>query len=181
MSMTPADKAMIDAVLDREGGFSNRAADRGGPTHFGITQATLSAWLGRVATVDDVMALTPETARAIYYSNYLVKPGIVYLADDDLRELVFDAGIQHGQGRAVQWLQAIAGTAQDGVIGHATAAAVNGGNTASIYRRYLARRLCYYGEVITDDARRGAPAEQSQALNAAGWMNRMAPFIESLP
>ena len=105
---------MIDAVLDCEGGFSNRASDKGGPTNYGVTQAALSAWLGRAALVADVQAMTRQTAAAIYAANYLAVPGIGYVADADLRELVFDAAIQHGQVRAVQWLQAIVGVVQDG-------------------------------------------------------------------
>jgi len=181
MTLAPADQRMIDVVLDREGGFSNRASDKGGPTNYGITQATLSAWLGRAASVADVQAMTRQTATAIYVANYLAAPGIGYIADADLRELVFDAAIQHGQARAVQWLQAIAGVVQDGNIGSVTAGKVNGGNTASIYRRYLAKRLCYYGEIITADAKRGTAPNIGQGLNAAGWMNRMAPFVEAAP
>ena len=181
MTLAPADQRMIDAVLDREGGFSNRASDKGGPTNYGITQATLSAWLGRAASVADVQALTRQTATAIYAGNYLAAPGIGYIAAADLRELVFDAAIQHGQARAVQWLQAIVGVVQDGNIGNITAGKVNAGNTASIYRRYMAKRLCFYGQIITDDAKRGTAPASSQAQNAAGWMNRMAPFIEAAP
>jgi lysozyme family protein len=181
MTVAPADQRMIAAVLDREGGFSNRTSDKGGPTNYGITQATLSAWLGHVASVADVQALSRDTATAIYAANYLAAPGIVYIADAGLRELVFDAAIQHSPVRAVQWLQAIVGVVQDGNIGYISAGKVNAGNTASIYRRYLAKRICYYGEIITADAKRGTTPSVCQALNAAGWMNRMAPFVEAAP
>jgi lysozyme family protein len=172
---------MINAVLDREGGYSHRTPDKGGPTNFGITQATLSAWLGRAASVADVQAMTRQTATAIYAANFFAAPGIGYIADVELRELVFDAAIQHGQMRAVQWLQAIVGVLQDGNIGNITAGKVNAGYTAGIYRRYLVKRLCYYGEIITADAKRGTAPNLSQGLNAAGWMNRMAPFVEATP
>jgi len=181
MTLAPVDQRMIDAVLDRESGFSHRGSDKGGPTNYGITQATLSAWLGRAASVADVQGITRQTAVAIYAANYLAAPGIGYIADTDLRELVFDAAIQHGQVRGVQWLQAIVGVVQDGNIGNITAGKVNAGNTAGIYRRYLARRLCYYGETISADAKRGTAPNICQGLNAAGWMNRMAPFVEAAP
>lgn len=175
------DQRLIAALVDREGGYSNRAADRGGPTNFGITQATLSNWLSKPASADDVRLLTREQAAAIYAAEYLTTPGISLIADDDLRELVFDGGVQHGVDRAVKWLQAVVGTASDGRIGPVTAAKVNAANTASVYRRFLARRMCFYGEIITADAKRGTPPAQSQAMNALGWMNRMAPFIEAEP
>lgn len=37
---------MIDAIIRREGGYVNHPADRGGPTRYGITMATLSEELG---------------------------------------------------------------------------------------------------------------------------------------
>lgn len=172
---------LIAALVDREGGYSNRSADRGGPTNFGITQATLSAWRGRPASASDVRLLTRQQASEIYAAEYLTNPGISLIADDDLRELVFDAGVQHGVDRGVKWLQAIVGTALDGRIGPITAGKVNAANTANVYRRYLARRVCFYGEIITADAKRGTPPAHSQAMNALGWMNRMAPFIEAQP
>ena len=54
--------ALIDDILVREGGFVNHPADRGGPTHYGITQATLSRWRQQPVTVQDVQALTLEEA-----------------------------------------------------------------------------------------------------------------------
>lgn len=176
-----ADQRLIADVLDREGGYSNRAPDRGGPTNFGITQATLSAYLRRPASIADVQNLSRDTAVQIYTQIYLTAPGIGRIADDALRGLVFDAAVQHGPARAVQWLQALVGTATDGVIGSITFSYIAAHDSGSLYRRYLARRLCFYGEIISADAKRGTPPEISQAQNAAGWMNRLAPFIEATP
>ena len=59
--MTPAVEQMIDDVIRREGGFVDHPHDRGGPTNFGITQATLSRHLGRPASVADVRRLSRAT------------------------------------------------------------------------------------------------------------------------
>jgi len=37
---------VIYDLIEREGGFSNHPADKGGPTKYGITQQTLSEWRG---------------------------------------------------------------------------------------------------------------------------------------
>ena len=34
---------LIDSLIDREGGYSNHPADRGGPTNYGITEAVARA------------------------------------------------------------------------------------------------------------------------------------------
>jgi lysozyme family protein len=34
---------LIDALIDREGGYVNHPADRGGPTRYGITEAVARA------------------------------------------------------------------------------------------------------------------------------------------
>ena len=35
---------LISDIIRREGGYVNHPDDRGGPTNYGITQATLSEW-----------------------------------------------------------------------------------------------------------------------------------------
>ena len=48
---------LIDDILRREGGYVNHPADKGGPTNFGITQDTLSRYIGRQALISDVKNL----------------------------------------------------------------------------------------------------------------------------
>lgn len=97
---------MIDDILSREGGFVNHPADRGGPTNFGVTQATLSSWRGREATIDDVKILTIDEAREIYRTKYYVGPKIDKLPNL-IQPLVFDMSINHGPGTAVKLFQRV--------------------------------------------------------------------------
>lgn len=63
---------LIDALLDREGGYVNHPADRGGPTGFGITEAVARANGYRGA----MRALPRDEAAAIYRRLYWLRPGL---------------------------------------------------------------------------------------------------------
>lgn len=59
-------EACLAVTAKWEGGWSFHDADRGGRTMYGITQATLGAFLGRPASVAEIRALTKERAKEIY-------------------------------------------------------------------------------------------------------------------
>lgn len=121
--MTPdqQDTAVIAGILQREGGYRNVPGDRGGPTNFGITAATLGAWrkLGRPATAEEVQALPREEAAAIYRAEYIAPFAQVPYAP--LREQLIDFGVNSGQGTAAKHLQRVLGLAETGVIDGLTA------------------------------------------------------------
>jgi len=127
---------VISHVFEEEGGYVNHPSDPGGHTNMGITQATLSAWMGSKASIQDVRNLTQATASAIYKKNYWDK-----IAGDALPAgvdyAVFDYAINSGPARAVKTLQKITGTNQDGIVGKQTIAAVNTKDVT-----YVVNRLC---------------------------------------
>jgi lysozyme family protein len=161
---------IIDDIIQREGGFVDNPADRGGPTKYGITQATLAEARGRSVTRDDIAALTVGEARAIYRRKYVDEPGFASIPDP-LLGLVVDTAVHSGVKAAVLMLQKALGVAPvDGILGPATKAAMQRAGTDLLYRRFLAERIRYLGEVI-----RSRPAN---AVFAAGWMNRVADFVD---
>jgi lysozyme family protein len=164
---------IIDDLLAREGGYVNQWPDRGGATNGGITQATLSAWLKREATVEEVRALTDEAKRAIYWKLYYAEPGFSCIDDFDLLSLVVDSAVQHGTRTVIRWLQRCCDVVQDGILGPITQAAIESHGGAWLYRRLLAIRIGYYFAIIAD-----SPA---QAAFAKGWFNRIKHFIEDAP
>ncbi len=165
---------ILDGLIEREGGFVNHAADRGGPTNWGITQAKLAEWRRRPVTVDDVRALSQGEAREIYRHEYIAGPRFAQIRDAKLMELVVDCGVNHGTRRASLWLQSVAGATTDGVVGPMTLHAVNNADPRRLYRKLLAMRCRFFGSLITRDP--------SQAAFAAGWLNhRVAHFIEDCP
>ena len=94
---------LIDAVIDREGGYSNHPADRGGATRFGITE--------RVARADgyggDMRAFPRERAATLYRRLYWDRPAFAQVADRaplTAAEL-FDTGVNMGAGVAATFLQ----------------------------------------------------------------------------
>ena len=166
---------LIDAVLRREGGYVNHPADRGGPTNYGITQATLSGWLGRQATAADVAAMSLDTAREIYRKQYFLTPGYDAIPDAALQALVFDFAVNSGPGAATKALQTalqkmgLYPGAVDGVIGPQTRQALRGAtNWPELYFRVKCERYELYLRFIGRD-----PA---QAVFATGWANRMDEF-----
>ena len=163
---------LIADVIAREGGYSDNPADTGGPTKYGITQATLSEWRKQPVTAQDVADLQMPEARLIYEAQYINAPGLYRITDPTLQALLFDSAVQHGPATAVRWLQAAVDVPVDGVCGPVTAAAANA-NPARAYRQVLATRVRYYGSIIEHD--------HSQAIFAAGWANRVAEFVEMSP
>jgi lysozyme family protein len=159
--------SVVDEILRREGGFVNRPADRGGPTNFGITRGVLSVWRNRPVSIDDVRNLTEREAREIYQAKY-IQP-FEFVAEPQLRHLLIDSGVNHGVGRAIQWLQQAVGVSADGKVGPVTRAALLRQPPAAVYTRILRRRVIFYGQIITSNP--------SQAEFAHGWARRVAEFI----
>ena len=78
--------------LKNEGGFVNHPADKGGATNMGITIGTLSAYLGKKATVTDVKNLTHETVADIYRERYFNPMGLSKIVDQSIATALFDMG-----------------------------------------------------------------------------------------
>jgi lysozyme family protein len=167
---------MIQDVLKKEGGYVNHKNDRGGATNHGITQATLSAYLGHPATISEVKNLTQETAAKIYKKNYYYAPHIDLLPDL-IEPIIFDMAINSGAGRAVKILQKAlfdkgypVGDA-DGVIGKKTILYANEWVNAlgSVAINTLVDyRVKFYKKIIANDA--------SQKVFEKGWLARAESF-----
>jgi lysozyme family protein len=181
------DGQIIDEIIRREGSaYTDHAADRGGPTKYGITLATLRAfhkkrqWKG-IPTVADLQRLTETRARAIYLEEYVDGPGYDQIVSDELRALVVDCAVQHGQDNATVFVQkSIPGLVIDGKWGPKTAMAVDAEPVRRLFASILALRCVFYGQLITRDPVRIEAQEAGyrlQAENAHGWANRLAEFI----
>lgn len=161
-------EAAIDAVLRREGGYVNHPADRGGATNHGITQRTLTMWRNaRGLGFQDVRSLTRAEAAAIYRDNYWT-PARCDDLPEAVRDIHFDAAVNHGVNRAARLLQEAAQVEQDGHIGPITLGNAASMAPAFLRARYVAARYRFYGQIISRD--------RSQLAFIVGWMRRMEEF-----
>jgi len=161
-------KCILDGIINSEGGYVNRAEDRGGPTNWGITLITLAEIRGGSVTIDDLKSLTEFGAREIYKYRYIEGPGYLGITSPDLLELVVDTAVNNGRSRATKWLQRSAGVIEDGILGPITVAKVNL-NPKKIYRNLCAERMKAYGALVSQN--------HSQVVFIAGWLNRLARFV----
>src|SRR5262245_11451963 len=139
--------ACLRFTLKFEGGFVNNPKDPGGPTNLGVTQATLSAFLGRAASIADVKALTPKAVAPIYRKRFWdAVMGDALPIGVDLA--VFDFGVHSGPIRGAIGLQRALGVADDGRIGPITIAAAkkfaaNADGATLLVQRVCAGRLAF--------------------------------------
>jgi lysozyme family protein len=94
---------LIDALIDREGGYANHPADKGGPTCFGITEAVARAH-GYAGAMRN---LPRDNAVAIYRRLYWQRPRFDEIASRSprLAAELFDTGVNMGPAVAVTFLQ----------------------------------------------------------------------------
>lgn len=166
----------IGIILKHEGGFVNHKSDRGGATNHGITIGTYSKWLGRPATVDEVRAMTEETAREIYETRYLTGPRI-HLLPDPPQTLVLDMAVNHGPRRAIKLLQRTVNLAGFGTL---SVDGINGPGT----RRHVGRAADAMGAYLQDALveerikfyHRIVERNESQRVFLRGWLRRANSF-----
>jgi lysozyme family protein len=94
---------LIDALLEREGGYVNNPADKGGATNFGITEAVARAQ----GYSGPMQSLPREEAAAIYTRLYWLRPRFDEVAkrSPSVAAELFDTGVNMGPAVAVTFLQ----------------------------------------------------------------------------
>ncbi|GEM_PF-650377 len=141
-----------------EGGYVHDPDDPGGATNMGITQGTYDAWRREKGLPpQDVRALTPEEARAIYLERYWASSGAATIPSPALAMIHFDTAVNMGVGRAREFLQRI----QEG----------GRSSPREMVEAYLDLRLNRYLEI--------ADQYPSQRKFLAGWLNRLRDLAEA--
>lgn len=161
-----SDDAVIAGIIQREGTkYVNHNADRGGPTRYGITLATLSHWRNRACTADDVRTLERSEAEAIYRSLYL-RP--FDLLPEPLRTFVIDLGVLRGPRTAILMLQELVDTEPDGWIGTNTLGKIQALGVIVVNNLLVGARLQHITTRIKQ--------EPDQIAFKRGWRARTLAF-----
>jgi lysozyme family protein len=164
--MNDAIESLISKVIEREGSYVNHPNDHGGPTNWGITQGTLSAWRKQPVTAFQVQTLSQTEARHIYRDQYF--RGLEDVTDPQVLEFLFDYAVNSGPKRAVKALQTILGVMPDGEFGPISKAALAKVDQATLYPFLICERLDNYMRIMARDP--------SQVVFGEGWANRVKPF-----
>jgi lysozyme family protein len=93
----------VAALIQREGGYSDNPADKGGPTNFGITEHVARAY----GYAGDMRSLPYTIASSIYRIQYWTAPSFaqVNLVYDKVASELFDTGVNMGPSVASTFLQ----------------------------------------------------------------------------
>lgn len=153
--------------------YTDRPSDRGGPTKYGITLATLRAWrksdkLGP----SDVAALTEPEAEQCYEEVFWTPLGLSGLKDQVVATAIFDQAVNRSGAAAVRDAQRAAGLggrAIDGIMGTGTIGAINQMDARSFLAAFIP---CVQNEYINI-----ALADPSQLANLHGWLNRSEKLL----
>lgn len=177
---------IIYKTIDIEGGYSDRKADRGGPTKYGITQKTWAAYTNRLireVTKDEIKNLTKPQAFQCYKDLYL-KPNRVEDLPFPLQHVVFDMAVNHGPSKAGKLLQLglshflIRGLSIDGVVGDKTIKSafslVKFHGAKKVVNSICDARQRFYQAIVDNDVTR------LQKENLNGWTNRNNWFRENI-
>ena len=159
--MTDRFAACLPLILAHECGFTNDPRDPGGPTNFGITQATWAAYIGHPVTVTDMQNLTGDQVAPVYRARFWdaafcdkLPPGLDYM--------VFDCAVNQGVGRAIKTLQQMLGVPADDSVGPKTMLAIRGVDAKASIATYAALREAFYRSLSTFPT------------FGHGWLNRLA-------
>lgn len=173
-------ESIISGLIRRAGGYVKYAADSSGPAHFGISQHTLSIYLGRNASTAEIENLDQSLAHKIYRQNYYLAPGIDQLPAM-IQGFVFDSAVNHGPEQALLFVQrscnllgAKPALNEDGVMGpHTRNAAETAARQFSsrLMRTLLAERRNFYFKLIE--------ARPAQQVLLKSWLNQLAEFDSS--
>lgn len=176
--------AILDRILESEGGLTNDKEDRGGITNYGVSlkyaRGKPEMDLDGDGDIDaaDIRLVTPAIAKRLFTEDFFIKPRFGTLPDQVWAQM-FDIAVNAGAKRAVILLQRALTTLGarihiDGLLGEQTRLAAfnmiqqNGG--AAVNNALVEQRLQFYDAIIENNP--------SQAVFRNGWRTRARSFLQ---
>lgn len=152
----------FEKLMKHEGFFSDHAADPGGATKFGVTEAVAreSGYTGPM--VDMPIAKAKEIAKRLYWDAVRA-----YELPPTIRYHIFDAAYNSGVSQATKWLQRAVGAVDDGAIGRATIFAAQHAVADVVIRKMTANRLRFMTDL------------KNWPSFSKGWSRRIADLLEN--
>lgn len=139
---------LIDDVFSKEGvtyGDPTTHPPIDQPTGAGgITLGVYQEYLGYAPTIDDLKALTAETARPVVrwkLRHLSVQSGIAKITYEPLRLQMIDFAYNSGPSLAIRWLQRVLRTSVDGKMGPGTLWAISQQDPFLVNQALIAARL----------------------------------------
>jgi lysozyme family protein len=165
-------ESAFSKVLLAEGFYVDHPLDHGGPTNMGVTIGTLSDYIGREATVEEVKNLDIDTARKIYKANYWDRLKLSHIIDSNFADILFDQAVNRGTRRVAEQIQKLVGVRQDGVIGPITLKAINNMDSKKMLIEFLKSTQDAYVSIVTNNP--------SQLVFLSGWIKRTHRFLDDV-
>ena len=174
LNMAPDVLAIIQRLIEREGGWSDRVADRGGKTNMGITLTTYQNWHKRFNSApvgaEALMNMSKDEAIEIYYQMFWLEYNIdeIHKHIPIVAEFMFDWVVNSGP-RAIRKVQDFIGAKPDGIFGPKSMAELYL-DVVSIGLEAWYVALCDYR---VRDCIRICQNDHTQLENMMGWYNRI--------
>lgn len=151
-------------TLKNEGGYVDHRSDAGGATNKGITIGTLSEYLGRPASKEDVKNLDYETIKQIYKKFYWDKLNLDLVVDQSIATALFDMGVLCGTGTAARLCQKVLGIPQTKKMDARTIEAINSTTDQKFIPAFADINIKRFEDIVKN--------KPSQRVFLRGWKNR---------
>lgn len=162
----------LKIVLENEGGYSNHPSDRGSQTAFGITEQTLSEFLGRELARDELRNISMDLVAKIYKQNYWDRMNLDKIQNSDIQLFLFDQGVNRGPRTVAQQLQIMLGTKSDGIIGPQTILAISQRDPKRLLLDLIKTAQLSYVTIVV--------VSPDQVAFLRGWLARTHKYMERL-
>jgi lysozyme family protein len=161
-------------LINIEGGYSDRADDRGGPTKYGVILSTWKAYGydkngDGIIDAEDIKELTTDDARWIAKKIFWDFFRADEIKNQSIAEFLCDWGYNSGNPTVARILQRILRINVDGKIGPDTIKLINSSNQKTLFDRLKLERQEFVKNIVLRDP--------SQIANLRGWLNRINKFF----